>query len=88
MVTAREQGLLSATDHQHLQRASELGRAIVTADVDFLVIAREPLARGDSFPGLLFIQQHTPVGEAIRAIADAAEILDPADITNGVEWIP
>jgi hypothetical protein len=30
----------------------------------------------------------TSVGDAIRAIADAAEILDPADMESWVEWIP
>jgi hypothetical protein len=37
---------------------------------------------------LFYIQSGTSVGEAIRAIADAAEILEPADMESWVEWIP
>ena len=88
VLTAQEEGLLAASDQQHLERASELGRTIVTADQDFLVIVRDLHSRGLPFPGLLYIQPGTSVGEAVRAIADAAEILDPADMDSWVEWIP
>ena len=40
------------------------------------------------FPGVFFIQEGTPVGEAVRNIADAAEILEPADMVSWLEWIP
>jgi predicted nuclease of predicted toxin-antitoxin system len=88
VVTVAEQGLLSASDAQQMERATALGRALVTADQDFLVIARDMHVRGAPFPGVFFIQEGTPVGEAVRNIADAAEILDPAVMVGWLEWIP
>jgi hypothetical protein len=88
VVTAHEEGLLSASDQRHMERASELGRPVVSADQDFLAIVHDLLTRGLRFPGLLYIQPGTSVGDAIRAIADAAQILDPADMESWVEWIP
>ena len=87
-MTAHDEGLLSASDHRQMERASELGRTVVSADQDFLAIVHDLLTRGIRFPGLLYIQSGTSVGEAIRAIAVAAEILDPADMESWVEWIP
>jgi predicted nuclease of predicted toxin-antitoxin system len=88
ILTAGEQGLLSASDAQQMERATALGRAFVTADQDFLVIVRDMHVRGAPFPGVFFIQEGTPVGEAVRNIADAAEILGPADMASWLEWIP
>ena len=88
VVTAAEEGLLSASDVDQMNRASALARTVVTADQDFLVIAADLQARDVTFPGVLYILQGTPLGEAIRAIADAAEVLDPDDMSNWVEWIP
>jgi predicted nuclease of predicted toxin-antitoxin system len=88
VVTAHDEGLLSASDTRHMERASEIGRTLLSADQDFLTIVHDLQARGLPFPGLLYIQSNTSVGDAIRAIADAAEILDPADMESWVEWIP
>jgi hypothetical protein len=43
-----------------------------------LVIVRDMHARGAPFPDVFFIQEGTPVGEAVRNIADAAEIERPS----------
>jgi predicted nuclease of predicted toxin-antitoxin system len=88
VVTAGEQKLLSASDPQQMERAVALGRVLVTADQDFLAIAAEMRRQGEPFPGVLFIRERTPIGEAVRSLADAAEALEPADMANGVEWIP
>lgn len=88
LVTAGEQRLLSASDAQQMERAIALGRALVTADQDFLVIVGDMHARGAPFPGVFFIQKGTPVGEAVRTIADVAEILEPTDMVSWLEWIP
>jgi hypothetical protein len=88
VVRAHEEGLLSASDKRHLERASELGRTVVSADQDFLAIVNDLMERGLRFPRLLYIQSGTSVGDAIRAIVDAAEILEAADVESWVEWIP
>jgi predicted nuclease of predicted toxin-antitoxin system len=88
VVSAQDEGLLSASDQQHIRRASELGRAVVTADQDFLAIVNDLRRRGQPFSGLFYIQHGTSVGDTVRNIADAAEILDPPAMENWVEWIP
>jgi predicted nuclease of predicted toxin-antitoxin system len=88
IATAADNGLLSASDELHLARAITLGRAVVTSDRDFLVIVSAILIRGESFPGLIFIQPRSTPGDAVRRIAEIAKALDPADIQNAIEWIP
>lgn len=88
IVTAEEEGLLGATDEQQPERATSLGRVLVTADRDFFAIASSILARGGSFQGLLFIQPRATVGEAVRKIADAAKTVEPAEMRDRIEWIP
>ena len=70
VVTAADNGLLSASDELHVERALALGRAVVTSDRDFLVIVSAILVRGESFPGLIFIQPRSTLGDAVRRIAE------------------
>ena len=85
VTTAADENLLGADDEVHFDRANELGLVIVTADHDFLNLVHE---RSDGHHGLLFILPRTSVGDAVRAIALAADILEPAEIENWIEWIP
>ena len=70
-----------------MERATALGRVILTADEDFFVIIRDRLARNVPFPGLMFLKPHTDVGRAIRAIIYTVEAIDP-DAQNWVKWLP
>jgi len=70
-----------------MERATALGRVILTADEDFFVIVRDRFARGVSFPGLMFVKPQTDVGRAIRAIVHTADAID-ADSQNWVKWLP
>jgi hypothetical protein len=87
IVTAADERLLSAPDEQHLERATDLGRVIVTFDRDFLVIVNGLLDGGGSFPGLIFVQPRASIGKAVRGIVEAAGIFEPVDIENRIEWI-
>lgn len=88
LVTADSEGLLGATDEQQLERATSLGRVLVTADRDFFALTQLLLERGDPFPGILFVQPRATVGEAVRLIVAAAGALEPASMVNRIEWIP
>lgn len=88
LVTADEQGLLGASDEQHPRRATELDRVIVSADRDFFAIVSALLSTGEPFPGLMFVQPHATVGEAVRMLTEAAQFLKPEAIANTIEWIP
>ncbi len=88
VVTAAEQSLLGASDERQMEEAITLARVLVTADQDFLAVAAEMGRRGQPFPGVLFIKERTPIGDAVRSIADAADLFDPSDMAGDVEWIP
>jgi hypothetical protein len=64
IVTVVDEGLISAPDETHLQRAIALGRVIMTADKDFLRLAHATATSGGHHPGVLYILPATPVGEA------------------------
>lgn len=86
VVTVAEQGLLGATDEQHLARATAMGRVLVTLDQDFLRLAGE--RKGTDFPGLLFVLPEAGVGEIVRAIDFIASTCDAAEMANLIEWVP
>jgi hypothetical protein len=88
VVTAADAGLLSASDEEHLARAASLGRPIVTSDQDFLLLARTWIERDEIFPGLIFVQSGTRVGEAVTAIFLLVNVLDATDMVNWIEWVP
>ena len=88
VVTAGSVGLLGATDGEHLGRAIELGRVPMSADHDFLRLARERIEAGVAFPGLIFILPRASVGDVVRAVALIADAFDPADIAGWIEWVP
>jgi hypothetical protein len=87
VVTAADEHLLGASDGQQMERATALGRVILTADEDFFVIVRDRFASDVSFPGLMFLKPHTDIGRAIRAIVHSTEAID-SDAQNWVKWLP
>ena len=87
-VTARDEGMLGASDEQQLERAIALGCVLVSGDRDMLRLAHARIASGAPFPGLVFIKPGAGVGEVVRAIVEIAEILAPEDMVNRIEWIP
>lgn len=86
-VTAADEGLLGASDAEHLQRATQLGRVVVTSDADFLRLVHERLEAGLSFPGLIFIQNGTAVGHAVRGIETICTVFEAADMVDHIEWV-
>lgn len=88
MVTAADEGMLGRADQDHLTRAIDLGRIVLSADHDFLRLAQERVEAADPFPGLIFILPATRVGDAVRAIALMAETLSPDNLKGWIEWVP
>ncbi len=87
VVSAGEEGMLGASDEEHVARATVNGRVIVTADEDFLILASTLARPGGTFPGLLFILPSTTIGQAVSGIVLAAEVLEPAEMMNSIEWL-
>jgi len=90
--SARELDLLSASDHDILERAISLGSILVTRDArDFILLARVYTERGASLPGILLVPPSLPQGSPgalIDAILRWNEARGPADeIAGGVAWL-
>jgi hypothetical protein len=88
VVTAEDQGLISAGDSDQIARAIALGRTLVTSDRDFFTIADDLMARQTPFPGMFFIQPRATIGEAVRIIGEAAKVLDAPAMESRIEWVP
>jgi predicted nuclease of predicted toxin-antitoxin system len=88
VVSAADERLLGDADHVHLARATQLGRVVLSADQDFLALTKELGAHRTSFPGLIFIRPRQTIGDTVRSILLAVEVLDAADMVNHVEWVP
>jgi hypothetical protein len=86
-VTAADEGLLAASDEDHLLRATQLGRVVVSADEDFFRLVHARREAGLTFPGLLFVPNGTAVGPAVRGVEIAATVFDPADMVDQIEWV-
>lgn len=68
--------LRGATDRQLWERAAAEGRAIVTENVaDFMTLAREASAAGDSFAGLVFTSSRS-LPRSRATIGVYVELLD------------
>lgn len=82
-----DDGMLSASDREHLDHASDTGRVVVTRDPDFLRIASKLLTEGAHHPGILFVLPSADVGTAVRGIALLSATREPAHMRDWIEWI-
>ena len=83
VLTAVEAGLLSATDEQHLQRAGQDSRVVVTQDDDFLRLH----AAGIQHAGIAYSPQGTPIGRLIHGLMLIWQVLDADEMCNHVEYL-
>lgn len=83
-VSVRELGLLGDTDINHLARATEMGRVLVTADTDFLRMAAE----GMSHAGVIFgVQQEHSTGDWVRKLELCCFVYSAEEMLNHVEYL-
>ena len=89
VLTCHEDGTSELDDASLLARATELGRVLFTQDADFLVAASEWQESGREFVGMLYGHQlQLTMGQAVRDLELAAEILERDDTRNRVEYLP
>lgn len=76
--------MLAASDAEHLECLRAQGRVIFTQDADFLRLS----AAGEPHPGIVYChQQSRSIGEIIRALLLIWELLEPAEMSDRVEYI-
>jgi len=89
VLTAQEDGAARFEDSALLDRATQLGRILVSQDVDLLQEAARRQATGQRFSGVVYSHQlRITVGQAIRDLELLATIYEPADLENRVEYLP
>lgn len=83
-ITVRDLDQLGDTDENHLARATELGRILVTADTDFLIMASE----GIEHTGIIFgVQENLSIGDWVNRLELVAAVYTPDEMKNHVEYL-
>lgn len=84
VVTVYDLGLAGDTDINHLVRATEMGRVLVTADTDFLRLAAE----GMEHTGIVFgVQEDHSIGDWVNALEMLCFVYSADDMKNHVEYL-
>jgi hypothetical protein len=83
VLTAKEAGLLSASDQQHLERARAEVRTLFTQDENFLALH----GLGVTHAGIAYAPQGTSIGHIIRGLMLIYQVLDADDMKGHVEYL-
>lgn len=89
VLLSQEDGTAEFPDEQLLQRASALGRVLVTQDDDLLAIAHRWQADGIPFAGVVYGHQlNVSVGRLVSDLELLAACGQPEDCANQVLYLP
>jgi predicted nuclease of predicted toxin-antitoxin system len=89
VLTAQEDGCAEVSDPDLLDRATLLGRILFSMDNDLLTEATRRQKINLSFAGVVYAHQlQITIGQAVRDLSLIAEVYDPADLANRVEFLP
>ncbi len=89
VLTAQEDGKPHLDDPDLLDHASSVGRAIFSQDHDLLREAAKRQDSGIPFAGVIYAHQlNITVGQTINDLQLIAEVYEPEDIENRVEYLP
>jgi hypothetical protein len=89
VLTAQEDGADRLPDPDLLDRATALGRVLFSEDSDLLREAARRQLAGESFAGLVYAHQlKVTVGGLVQDLELIAEVCEPEDIRDRVEYLP
>lgn len=89
VITAQMDNTATMEDADLLDRASLLGRIIVTHDVDFLIEAKKRQTTNRFFSGVIFAHQRsTSIGQMISDLELICSTATTAEFENHVEFLP
>lgn len=89
VLTSQEDGTREADDEALLQRATDLGRLLLSQDEDLLEIAAARQQQEILFAGLIFShQQGTSIGRCVEDLELIAQCMTPAEAANRVIYVP
>jgi predicted nuclease of predicted toxin-antitoxin system len=83
-ISVHELGLTGDTDDNHLQRAIESGRVLVSADSDFLIM----VANGMNHVGIIFgNQSRLSLGDWVNRLELVCRVYQAQDMVNHIEYL-
>jgi hypothetical protein len=89
VLTAQEDRSAGLPDPALLDRATALGRVLVTCDDDFLDEAARRQSQGIAFAGIAYSHpQRLSVGAWLQNLELVAKASQPEDLLNRVEFLP
>lgn len=89
VLTAQEDEAAELDDPELLDRASSLRRALFSMDDDLLTEATSRQQQAIPFYGVVYAHQlRITVGQAVRDLTLMAEVYEPDDIKDRVEFLP
>jgi predicted nuclease of predicted toxin-antitoxin system len=87
-VSARDEGKLGLTDPQQLAYAISRQMVIFTHDTDFLQLAHAYAQQGKTHHGIIYVHQDKlSLGECIRRLKEIAELFEPTEFRNHIEFL-
>ena len=89
VLTAQDDGNTQLSDPKLLDRATELGRSLVTQDDDLLVEAQRRQGVAEHFAGVIYGHQlGVTIGQMTTDLELIAKACDLSDVANRVEYLP
>ena len=83
-ITVRDLNLLGESDHNHLQRATSLGRVLCTHDSDFIQLATD----GVQHAGIIYGQQDKHyIGEWVNFLQQIHALYQSEELINIVKFV-
>lgn len=89
VLTVQADGATGSEDADVLNRATLLGRVVVTNDSDFQIEATRRQKTGENFSGIVFVDlNRVTIGQCIRDLEIVGLAGEPNDLANRVEYLP
>jgi predicted nuclease of predicted toxin-antitoxin system len=88
VLTAFEDGTHRLPDRDLLDRATTLGRVLVSSDLDLIVEARRRQHAGEPFAGVVFMAQSLAVGQCIEQLELLGEAGTAQEFAGSLEFLP
>lgn len=89
VLTAQEDGMAGKDDAEILARATALGRAVYTEDVDFLGIAARWQTEGRAFEGVIYAHGlYVAFSQRFNDLEIITGAGMPSDLVGRVEYLP
>lgn len=86
--SARDTGNLGLSDEAQFAYATAQGMVLFTHDTDFIQLAHQRTAAGQDHGGIIYVHQNNlSIGDCIRRLKEIADILEPADLRNHIEFL-